>query len=417
MSGRDCLVALSIPLALACTAGEAQWAGTVTDSAGIQIVENTGQPLWPQGEGWTVREVLRIGAVDADPEYQFGQIGWLAPSSDGRIFVLDNQGQHVKVFTPGGEYARTIGKPGSGPGEIGPPQGGNGFVGVGVGDTVFVPDIANQRVNRWTADGTEAGSFPLNILVGFPMTWQMAPDGRLVEQVRQLNIGGGTGAAPSQHDVVVRLTSDGIITDTITSFPAGETIRFTGSIPEWTIYSPETGWSITDDGGLLLGTSNEYRLRQYDAAGTLQRIIAMPYEPRLVSEGDKEAVTAFFRKIFEDQPVPPAIAEQLIKNNLHFGEYLPAFAQAIGGPEGSIWVQHVRAASDMTDEQLDAANFLEDIGAADWDVLDHEGRYLGVVTMPERFGPRTIVGDKIYGVWRDDLDVQYVMVLEIVTTE
>ena len=67
----------------------------------------------------------------------------------------------------------------------------------------------------------------------------------------------------------------------------------------------------------------------------------------------------------------------------------------------------------MTQEQRDAANFLEDIGAPDWDVLDHEGRFLGVITMPDRFAPRVIVGDKIYGVWRDEMDVQYVVVLEI----
>jgi hypothetical protein len=71
----------------------------------------------------------------------------------------------------------------------------------------------------------------------------------------------------------------------------------------------------------------------------------------------------------------------------------------------------------MTEEQLQAANFIEDIGAPDWDVLDGEGRYLGVVSMPDRFAPRMIVGRKIYGVWRDEFDVQYAVVLRIVGTE
>jgi hypothetical protein len=47
-------------------------------------------------------------------------------------------------------------------------------------------------------------------------------------------------------------------------------------------------------------------------------------------------------------------------------------------------------------------------------VFDGDGKYLGVVTMPLRFQPRILLGDKIYGVWRDDLDVQYVMRLRIV---
>lgn len=52
--------------------------------------------------------------------------------------------------------------------------------------------------------------------------------------------------------------------------------------------------------------------------------------------------------------------------------------------------------------------------APDREVFDGEGKYLGIVSMPSRFQPRLFVADKIYGVWRDDLDVQYVMRLRIV---
>ena len=66
---------------------------------------------------------------------------------------------------------------------------------------------------------------------------------------------------------------------------------------------------------------------------------------------------------------------------------------------------------------METFNFVEDIGAKDWDVFDAEGRFLGVVTMPPRFSPRSIVGDKIYGVFRDDLDVQYAVRMRIVGVE
>ena len=51
--------------------------------------------------------------------------------------------------------------------------------------------------------------------------------------------------------------------------------------------------------------------------------------------------------------------------------------------------------------------------APDYDVFDAEGRFLGEVAMPPRFMPQLFRGDKIYGRWRDDLDVHYVMVLKI----
>ena len=62
---------------LACGEGlirAAAWEGTVRDSAGIEIVENFGTPLWREGETWRLTEVLRIGAVEGAPEYEFGRI-------------------------------------------------------------------------------------------------------------------------------------------------------------------------------------------------------------------------------------------------------------------------------------------------------------------------------------------------------
>jgi hypothetical protein len=59
-------------------------------------------------------------------------------------------------------------------------------------------------------------------------------------------------------------------------------------------------------------------------------------------------------------------------------------------------------------------NLIEDIGAQDWDVFDSDGRFLGVVTMPLRFTPHAIVGDKIYGVWRDEFEVNYALRLGII---
>ena len=47
------------------------------------------------------------------------------------------------------------------------------------------------------------------------------------------------------------------------------------------------------------------------------------------------------------------------------------------------------------------------------DVFDAEGRFMGVLALPDRFQPLRVSGDRIYGVWRDELDVQHVMVLSL----
>jgi hypothetical protein len=54
------------------------------------------------------------------------------------------------------------------------------------------------------------------------------------------------------------------------------------------------------------------------------------------------------------------------------------------------------------------------MGSPNWEVFDAEGRFLGVATMPHRFQPMRFEGDKIYGIQRDELDVQYIVVLNVV---
>ena len=53
------------------------------------------------------------------------------------------------------------------------------------------------------------------------------------------------------------------------------------------------------------------------------------------------------------------------------------------------------------------------IGSPEWEIFDSEGRYLGVVTLPEHFTPLIADGDYLYGTWTDELDVQYVMRLQV----
>ena len=77
-------------------------------------------------------------------------------------------------------------------------------------------------------------------------------------------------------------------------------------------------------------------------------------------------------------------------------------------------MQHIQAASELSEDEYENWNPIEDQGASEWDVFDAQGRFFGTISMPRRFAPRIFRGDKIYGVWRDELDVQYVVRLRIV---
>ena len=402
------LVILILPILQACSAGAA-WEGTVTDSAGIAVVHNPDVTLWRAGEEWTVTEDLRIGTVAGDPEYQFGQLTFLDVGPDGTIYAMDFQASEVKVYDAQGTYVRTIGGPGQGPGEIGP---NNAFVLVSPEKEVIVPDLTNGRVNFYTDDGEPKGSFPISIEAGAPALWAVDGSGRLMAQLRGLNVPGI--AALQEGDPIVVYDTAGVVVDTVAVLPKGQTLAGT-SEEQFSImvFAAEPIWDIATDGTVFYAMSDQYRILVNDPQGDLVRIITRPYTPKPVEEQAEEAIRRLMRQQFTDLGLPPAQAEQFM-SGVGFADYYPAFGQFFLGPDGSLWVQRVRSARDMADGAGEEFEFdPQDIGSPEWEVMDSEGRYLGVVTFPDRFRPVTAHGDRIYGIWADELDVQYVMRLRV----
>lgn len=407
---RPYATALAALFVVACQGGgTGEWAGTVADSAGVQIVSNPAEGVWSDGYGWTVEEELRVGALQGDADYQFGQIapGGITIDSQGRIYVLDGQAQEIKVYSADGIYERTIGARGGGPGELLGAQ----FLVMGPGDTLVVPDLGNLRINLFTPDGENLGSFPIAMEKGLPMVFNSTPSGMVAQQIRHLDLP-NLPTTPDSMDAIEVIALDGTVVDTLKTFPAGRSFSFSGGRPEFNVYSAEPVWELLDDGSLAYGVNDDYRIGIYGADGQLERVITKPFERQPVSDADKQAVLGFFERAVAAQGAPPE-AMEMLRNAVHFGEFFPAFAALIAGPDGSIWVQHIQTASGLSEEELEGYNLLEDAGAPDWDVFDSEGRFLGQVSMPPRFAPRFFRGDDIYGVWRDDLDVQYVVRMKV----
>jgi hypothetical protein len=149
----------------------------------------------------------------------------------------------------------------------------------------------------------------------------------------------------------------------------------------------------------------------YAPGGKLERVIEKPFEREAVTQADQDMYKDLMRKLAGGQ-APPEQVNQFL-SMVKFAEYYPAFAGIAGGPEGSIWVQQLQTAGSLPADQREGYNPQQDIGSPRWDVFDREGRYLGVVTMPARFQPVRFLGDKIYGIQRDELDVQYIVVLHL----
>lgn len=142
--------------ATACTSGEAarSLGHVVVDSVGgiprTITVASTG---WTDTTGWKVVEVARLlGGVEGPGELI--EPLWVTVDATGRIYVLDNSPTTIKLYSPTGEFLRTIGRQGSGPGEY---QSGMLIV---AGPHLFVQDPAASRASVFDTAGRFLRSWP-----------------------------------------------------------------------------------------------------------------------------------------------------------------------------------------------------------------------------------------------------------------
>lgn len=398
---RIAALALAPALPLAGCSGDAgsDWEGSVTDSAGVEIVTNTGTGIWSRDAAWTVEQVLVVGAAEGEPEYQFGQISGIDIDSEGRMYVMDQQAREVRVFSPDGQFIANIGKAGSGPGEF---SQAAGPIFVGPGDTIAVPDAGQQRISRFSAAGEPIGSYPLPMTEGIPIRWMEAPNQDLIQQAMIMQFPGQEDVEPK--NLLLRRSPSGEVSDTVMELPIGRSFNFAGGRPNITLFESEPMWAIGPDGRIFYGTNSDYRLEVFSTDGELQRVIQKAFQRRTVTEGDKEAFRRILQELWERQGVPPQ-AMTAMSQSLQFAEFYPAYANVLGGPDGSLWVQRIQTPESVS-EQGGSFN-IQDIGGAEWEVFDDQGRLLGVVRMPPRFTPLAFHGDDIYGLLLDEYDVQF----------
>jgi hypothetical protein len=389
----------------ACADAGGEWGGTMTDSAGVVLVQNPERAEWTLVDRPDVVEELSIGALDGSPEYQFGQVIGIDVADDGRIFVLDQQAAQVRVFSADGAYLTTIGKPGGGPGEL---SVATMAVLVGSGDSVYVADMMKQRLIRFAPDGAEAGGVAVSMADGIPMAWAVAPGRRLISQVRPMALPGAPQTGAGSDRLLLR-DEHGEVSDTLLVMESGQTMSFAGGTMRMRLFESEPIWTVLNDGRVVHGRNDSYRLEVLGPGRTVERIISKPGAREPVTDADRAAILRLLRETMGRQ-APPQVVDQVLQN-LEFAQHYPMYARLLGGPSNTLWVQHVRTAERA---QRDGGEFdAQDIGAPEWDVFDDEGRLLGTLTLPAKFQPLRIVGDRIYGVKRDEYDVQHVVRLRV----
>jgi hypothetical protein len=357
-----------------------------------------------------------IGGKAGDPAYDLAQVTGVIMLSDGRLAVGVGGAYQVRFFGADGAHLATAGRKGSGPGE---------FQGLGAmwrfpGDSVLVSDLMLRRLTVLSDSGQLGRSFSLGGEAGFQMpqggrfSFAMPggtlPDGRVLAVAQAFRVNDARPGAYRDSADYILYSNTGLAPDTLGRFPAIEMEQVTMTMGTQTFSAPSpvplgkttpTGMIGND---LLISMNDKWEIEEHAADGTLKRIIRMNAPPREIGAGDVSAHREVMRQAIEDQPMlrgmPPQIKQQMFDRveKATYPKTFPYIVAIEAGADGSIWVYE--QAKPGVEQRVYA-------------VLDSTGAFLGRVTFPDRFEPRTIGSDRVAGVWKDADDVEHVRVYAI----
>jgi len=361
----------------------------VRDSAGVRIVENA-SPLWGESEGWRVSEtpVVRIGAMDGAPELLFSRVASLVLGTNGDIIVADGGSGQIRTFDSNGGFRGSYGSPGEGPGEF----MSLSWVGECLGGHLWAYDVRLGRV-------TEVGSAP-------PETWQLGggaigPPPRRVQcsedglvGMLQVPSAGIPNPGPMRGRARIEFFGSNLENVATKEVPGEDRYFLRGNL----FPRPLGRRTVLAASGLsfALGTQDSPEVTFFDVRGVVQSVVRWSDTDLVIRDAD---IDAYVNGLIAAASPDRVAGIQAMYRDHEFPDHLPAFGRIILDEMGNLWVERTQRPGLPTNS---------------WRVFSSAGVFLGSVGFPERFTPMFISSTRVGGVWRDDMDVEYVWVFDLI---
>lgn len=225
-------------------------------------------------EAWSFEPVLTLGTMgggEADGPEVFGRIASIVSDDEGDVYIADSQALEVRVFDREGNYLRTIGRSGEGPGEFGALASLTWNA-----DTLHVLDWRNARLQRFTGDGEAAGTIRWIPLSGSGIRFFPTPDNRIYTP----GIPPRPSDGPPLPGAAFLIYESGALVDSLALIyrdevtPLGVECVFAQGV-SWYMSPAGPRRIVAPAGGgrILYAIASEYRIRVLDAAGDTVREI------------------------------------------------------------------------------------------------------------------------------------------------
>lgn len=402
-----CFIGLLL-FAAACADAGGPASFVVRDSAGIRIVESH-RPEWDITGGWSLsaEPMLQIGERDGGEELQFFNVTGGLRFSDGRIAILNSGSNTVRIFGEGGGFITEFGGSGDGPGEFRSLSSIHALH----GDTVLIWDVRRPGFSLFTSSG------------GFIRSERLAPpgserlsaleplsDGRLVVNTYASPLTqGGDRAVGIYRDLAPLFLFDrnGELLDTVGVFPSTESalMRVAGQALFGPAPFPKTTWIAVKENSIYVGTANAMEISVLNSDGTVEAVFRYPEADLVVRQEDRDwwgSRMAEMPMAMTGRSITPEDQQMLemVLAALVFPETRAAYSELRMDRTGSVWLRTGR-------------HFLTAAPSKEWTVFSEEGVLLGTLSLPERFEVLEFGEDYALGVWKDEMDVEFVRVYSL----
>ena len=239
---------------------------------GVPVREYAGVPHAERTEMIEVVDDLVLGDA-LNPEEAFFQPSYVETDADGNIFVLDRGDPRIQVFDREGNYLRTMGREGQGPGELARPSY------LIATDKYLIVRADTRRLSTWTLDGEHVQDRQLTDSM---LSWMPSDGGFVARRYIREEAESPAEMPPatinhSRYDPFGEPTGSLIDIQEppplLLTMPGGGWMSTTGIIPEWLLLS-----ATARDGSFFITTGSEYQLHAYGPRQWSLRV-AWPREP------------------------------------------------------------------------------------------------------------------------------------------
>jgi hypothetical protein len=388
---RIACVVTAVFLTVAC--GDAARSGelaveTVIDTVGgVVFIQNSG----PAPE-WAVERVVRLGTVEGGPQ-AFGRIRSVIADADGNVYVADNLANQIRVFAQDGRHLRDIGRPGAGPGEF-----RDLYSLAWLDESLAAMDPRNARIAVLAPTGEWIEGIQHFPITGPPSLIRLHPlgdDGFYAPAIDMR----------SQSIPFVRMTRSGPM-DTIAAPVAPADVRSAGvvcrrpdggitgiSVPE----APSMVYGFPIGGGAVAKSWTEiYQIVVESYAGDTLRVVRRLVDPLPYTDQLWDEAIGPYNSLRENFP-----GAQCQPASMQRPRSRAALRHLLFDDRERMWVEAA------------AQNGFR------WEIFDRDGRLVGTAALPPRAVgiPPYVRTDHLYQVETDEMDVQYVGVYRIASTD